>query len=45
MKKKYAIRFNDPAMQRLYESLIRGGMHWKSAEASVIKRFAEYDQS
>lgn len=35
----YAIRFNNPLMQKQYENLIRDGYHWKVAEKMVIKQW------
>jgi hypothetical protein len=42
-KTKLKIRFNDPAMQRHYATLISSGYHWKAAERKTIQIFQEYD--
>jgi len=42
-KDKFKLRFQDPVMQKHYESLIKSGNHWKTAERKTIQRFKEYD--
>jgi len=37
------IRFNDCVMQKHYESLIKNGYHWRTAESKTLKTFKEYD--
>ena len=43
--KQMKTRFNDPVMQRHYESLIKDGYHWRTAERKTIKTFQEYDDN
>ena len=41
--RKLQIRFNDPVMQKHYETLIKNGYHWRIAERKTIQMFQEYD--
>ena len=40
----YKVRFQDHFMQRQYEDLIAGGMHWRQAEDKVLRVFKAYDE-
>jgi hypothetical protein len=38
-------RFQDVAMQNMYESMLKDGMHYRKAERETIRRFKEYDDT
>lgn len=43
--RKIKLRFQDKTMQDHYESLIKYGYHWRTAERKTIRRFEEYDKN
>lgn len=45
MKKQRKIkqRFQDYFMQKMYENLIKQGLHWKIAQYKTLKTYREYD--
>jgi len=46
VKKQHKIkqRFQDYFMQKMYEDLIKQGLHWKVAQYKTIRACREYDR-